>query len=153
MVDLSSFVVMAGITTLFGLVAASVTLIIGAMVTNVQVGVQLTPLVFVPQLLFAGFYIPIDDIPVYMRWAQYLCSLKYAVNLLLIEEMKDVPDTWPSATTQACTLVQCLVAVRLIRITTASVIVTLSVFRGQATRQISVCFLVQTCSTIRDSFM
>ena len=61
-----SFVVMAGITTLFGLVAASVTLIIGAMVTNVEVGVQLTPLVFVPQLLFAGFYIPIDDIPVYV---------------------------------------------------------------------------------------
>lgn len=61
-----SFFVMAGITTLFGLVAASVTLIIGAMVTNVQVGVQLTPLVFVPQLLFAGFYIPIDDIPAYV---------------------------------------------------------------------------------------
>lgn len=83
------------ITTLFGLVAASCSLLIGSLASNVEAGIQLTPLVFVPQLLFSGFYIPISQIPSYMRWAQYLCSLKYAINLLLIEELKNTPPSWP----------------------------------------------------------
>lgn len=47
---------------------------------------QLSPAIFVPQLLFAGFFIRIQDIPVFLRWAQYLCSLKFAINLALIVE-------------------------------------------------------------------
>jgi hypothetical protein len=40
----------------------------------------------VPQILFAGFFIKIEQIPVYLRPFQYLCSLKYALNLLMISE-------------------------------------------------------------------
>lgn len=90
-----SFVVLVLVTTLFGLVASSVSLLIGSLASNVQVGVQLTPLLFVPQLLFSGFYIPISQIPGWLRWAQYLCSLKYALNLLVVEEMKGLPPSWP----------------------------------------------------------
>ena len=48
--------------------------------------IELSPLLFVPQLLFAGFFIKTDQIPVFLRWAQYLCSLKYAINLILCIE-------------------------------------------------------------------
>jgi len=41
------------------------------------------PVVFVPQLLFSGFFISIDSIPVCVRWARYLCSLTYALSLLV----------------------------------------------------------------------
>ena len=37
-------------------------------------------------MLFAGFFVRTDQIPVYLRWAQYLCSLKYAMNVLTIVE-------------------------------------------------------------------
>lgn len=30
--------------------------------------------------------------------AQYLCALKYGLNLLMIEEFKDLPSDWPSDT-------------------------------------------------------
>eukprot|EP00941_MAST-03F_sp_MAST-3F-sp1_P002942 g2942.t1 len=76
----SSFFGLVLITALFGLVASSVALLIGSLSRNVEVGIQLTPLLFVPQLLFAGFYIPINEIPEWLSWAQYLCSLKYDVK-------------------------------------------------------------------------
>ena len=33
--------------------------------------------VLVPQLLFAGFFIQAEQIPIWLRWAQYTCALKY----------------------------------------------------------------------------
>jgi len=74
-----------------GLVAASTSLLIGSASSNVQVAIQLSPLIFVPQLLFAGFFISISDIPVWLRWAQYLCSLKYSINLVMLLEFAQVP--------------------------------------------------------------
>ena len=44
------------------------------------------PAILVPQMLFVGFFVAIDKIPVFLRWAQYLCSLKYAMNLALMVE-------------------------------------------------------------------
>ena len=35
------------------------------------------------QMLFAGFFIRTSQIPVFLRWAQYVCVLKYSINLLL----------------------------------------------------------------------
>ncbi len=46
----------------------------------------MAPALFVPQLLFAGFFVRTEQIPVYLRWIQWICSLKYAMNLWLINE-------------------------------------------------------------------
>merc|ERR1712137_1034985 len=47
---------------------------------------EMLPLLFVPQMLFAGFFVAPSLIPVWLRWAQYLCSLTYAVRLILLAE-------------------------------------------------------------------
>ena len=52
---------------------------------------QISPLLFVPQILFCGFFVKAEQIPVFLRWAQYLCGLKYSLNLMLIIEMN--PDS------------------------------------------------------------
>ena len=53
---------------------------------------------FVPQILFAGFFIQTAQIPAWLRWAQYLCSLKYGINLLLVAEFgPPTTDDWPAA--------------------------------------------------------
>lgn len=44
------------------------------------------PILFVPQMLFAGFFVAPELIPVWLRWAQYLCTLTYAVRVLLVAE-------------------------------------------------------------------
>lgn len=66
--------------------SASYAFLAGASVSTVKVAQELSPLLFVPQLLFAGFFIRIDQIPVWMRWIQYLCALKFSINLSGISE-------------------------------------------------------------------
>ena len=39
-----------------------------------------------PTLLFAGVFIPTEQIPNGLSWLQYLCSLKYGVNLIILNE-------------------------------------------------------------------
>ena len=85
-----AFLVLA--TSLLGLVASSTAIIIGSVSSNPQMAIQLSPLLFVPQILFSGFFISTTFIPSYLRWAQYLCSLKYGVSLLMIAEFRNLPD-------------------------------------------------------------
>jgi uncharacterized membrane protein len=51
-----------------------------------QEAMQAAPAIFVPQFLFAGIFLRVEQIPVWIRWAQYLCSLKFGMNLYLINE-------------------------------------------------------------------
>ena len=43
--------------------------------------------VFVPQLLFAGVFIQAEQIPIWLRWLQYTCALKYGHLSLRREKM------------------------------------------------------------------
>ena len=47
------------------------------------------PILFVPQLLFAGFFVVPELIPVWLRWARYLCSLTFAIRIIMVEEFGD----------------------------------------------------------------
>ena len=69
-----------------GLSASSSAVILGCAVADAKQVTELAPLVFVPQLLFAGFFIRTSQIPVFIRWAQWLCGLKYGMNLLVLTE-------------------------------------------------------------------
>lgn len=69
-----------------GCASCSVAVMIGCLVADVKDVSELAPLLFVPQLLFAGFFIRTSLIPVFLRWAQYLCAIKYAINLVLLTE-------------------------------------------------------------------
>ena len=88
--------------TSFGpLLRQSTALLIGCFSSNVEVALQAAPAIFVPQILFAGFFIQASQIPWWLRWAQYLCSLKYGINLLLVTEFgPQVADGWDPAYTQ-----------------------------------------------------
>jgi ABC-type multidrug transport system ATPase subunit len=69
-----------------GVSASSTALVLGCAVADAKQVTELSPLLFVPQLLFAGFFIRTSQIPVFIRWAQWLCGLKYGMNLLLLTE-------------------------------------------------------------------
>lgn len=75
--------------------SASMALLIGAIASEAKVALQLSPLLQVPQILFSGFFVPLAAVPIYMRWAQYLCVLKYAVDLAAIVEFKLYPELVP----------------------------------------------------------
>nr|CAH7713121.1 unnamed protein product [Callosobruchus chinensis] len=61
---------------LVSFVAQSVGLVVGAAM-NVQNGVFLAPVMSVPFLLFSGFFVSFNAIPVYLRWITYLSYIRY----------------------------------------------------------------------------
>jgi len=58
-----------------GLVSSASALLLGSLAQSTEVAMQVTPLVFVPQLLFAGFFIKINQIPLFLRWAQWYVAI------------------------------------------------------------------------------
>eukprot|EP00981_Chlorochromonas_danica_P001052 scaffold243_cov163-Ochromonas_danica.AAC.5 len=83
-----SFILMVLATWGLGMVSNSIAMGLGCMVPDVKDVTELAPLMYVPQILFAGFFIRTSQIPVFLRWAQYLCSMKYAMNLVLMTEFR-----------------------------------------------------------------
>lgn len=68
--------------------AVSFSLLIGCLVRFPRESGAIGPLVFVPQLLMSGTFIPVQAIPQFLRWMQYISFLQYAVKLLAIVEFR-----------------------------------------------------------------
>jgi len=69
--------------------SASYAVVLGSVVSDPKQGQELAPLILVPQLLFTGLFVPISTIPKWLRWIQYICVLKYGVNLGTLVEFGD----------------------------------------------------------------
>eukprot|EP01040_Poterioochromonas_malhamensis_P008710 gene8710-9429_t len=83
-----SFIYLVLISWGLGMSSCSIAMGLGCLVPNVKNVSELVPLAYIPQMLFAGFFIRTSQIPVFLRWAQYLCGIKYAVNLALLVEFR-----------------------------------------------------------------
>lgn len=84
-----NFMYFFGIVYVLAMAATAVAVLLGCSVGDPKMGQEFLPVLFIPQLLFAGFFVPPDFIPSWLRWAQYLCSLTYAVRLALDAEFGD----------------------------------------------------------------
>lgn len=71
---------------LVGLASSSVGLFLGCSISDIKTAMEITPLAFVPQILFAGFFIKMEQVPVVLRWLQYVCGLKWGMNIALANE-------------------------------------------------------------------
>ena len=80
--------------SILGVVSASTGLLLGAATSSAETAINILPGIFIPQILFAGFFVSSDLIPVWMRWMQWICPLKYGVALTTIAEFwtNVVPD-------------------------------------------------------------
>lgn len=81
---LVGFVSLVLVTWLMACSAASMALWIGCVVSSPSSAVALSPAISVPQILFSGLFVKSSALPFYLRWIQYVCSLKYAINLMCI---------------------------------------------------------------------
>ena len=64
-----------------GAASSSSVLLLGCAVGQVKLALELVPLCFVPQILFAGFFVKTSMIPAWLRWIQYICALKWSTNI------------------------------------------------------------------------
>lgn len=72
--------------------STAMAVMLGSAIDDPKVATELLPLLLTPQLLFAGFFVATELIPSWLRWAQYLCSLMYALRLMALEEFSDCED-------------------------------------------------------------
>ena len=82
--------------------SCSIAVVLGSMVDDVKTASEIQPLIFTPQLLFAGFFIRTEMIPSFLRWSEYLCSLKYAISLILISEFNPANANCKGSASKAC---------------------------------------------------
>ena len=77
--------------TLYTLAMANTALAVtlGCAVEDPKIAKEMAPVLFMPQILFSGFFVRPSLIPVWLRWAQYLCTLTYALRLVMVVEFKD----------------------------------------------------------------
>jgi len=86
-----NFFVFWSINVLLAIGVTSFGTLLGSVVENPAVAIQLMPALVVPQMLFSGFFISSEMIPSFLRWIQYLCALTYAMRLALVYEFEDCP--------------------------------------------------------------
>jgi hypothetical protein len=53
---------------------------------NSELALQFLILLFMPQMLFIGYFVTPNLIPVWLRWLQFLCPAAYAVRIILVDE-------------------------------------------------------------------
>jgi len=69
--------------------STAIAVLLGCSMSNPDMAMEFLPILFVPQMLFAGFFVAIDLIPEWLRWIQYICSLTFGVRLALTAEFGD----------------------------------------------------------------
>lgn len=60
---------------------------LGVMFSNGGIAILLSALTALYQMTYAGFFVHLGDIPPVLRWLQWLCPLKYALEALSVNEV------------------------------------------------------------------
>jgi len=64
-------------------------LIVGCFAKNVGEAMQVMPMTFIPFLLFSNFLVSLDQIPVWIRWLEWVDPFKYVVDAMAITEFNN----------------------------------------------------------------
>ena len=67
------------------LASTALAVMLGSSVEDPTLTSEMLPLLFVPQLLFASFFVATDLIPAWLRWAHWGCALTYSTRLASIQ--------------------------------------------------------------------
>ena len=67
---------------------------LGCAIEDATLGMELFPLLFVPQILFSGFFISPSLVPFWLRWGRYICPMTFGILVGMLEEFRDCGDGW-----------------------------------------------------------
>ena len=76
-------------------------ILIGAMVRNVELAVEIAPAIFVPLMLFSGYTNNTKNIVAWLRWLERISPTRYFFEFLVTNEFEDrdaLGDTNPIKT-------------------------------------------------------
>ena len=92
-----AFSMLYAINYSLAMASTALAVLLGCAVEDPKLGQEMLPILFVPQMLFAGFFVVPDLIPSWLRWARYLCTLTYSVRVAVVEEFENCDPANPEA--------------------------------------------------------
>lgn len=75
------------------MVSNSVAMIVAAVAPNMKTAGEMVPLAYIPQILFAGYFIRTSQIPEFLQWAEYIVGMKYSLSLVYLIEFNPSLDS------------------------------------------------------------
>ena len=67
-------------------------ILVGALVKNLTLAIEIAPLIFVPFLLYAGFTTNSDNILKGLKFIEYSSPIRYAFEFFVINEFEDYKE-------------------------------------------------------------
>lgn len=80
----SNYFLLTTIIYTLSMASTALAVLLGCSIDDAKLAQEFLPLLFVPQMLFAGFFVAVQLLPQWLRWVQYICSLTYGVRLGLL---------------------------------------------------------------------
>ena len=74
---------------IMALASTALGVFVGSSVANPATSIEFLPAVFMPQILFSGFFVPPHLMPDWLAWIQYICPLTYGVWIVVAGEFGD----------------------------------------------------------------
>ncbi|XP_052773368.1 protein white-like [Mya arenaria] len=97
-----AFCVFTGVLLLVSNIAVSFGYIVSAAANSVSTALAIGPPLMIPLLMFGGFFLNSDSIPVYFIWLEYLSWFKYANELLAVNHWKNIDSIECSSSSSQC---------------------------------------------------
>lgn len=88
--DPGRFFIFCFATILHSMTATSLFVFIGAVAPNAQLALIISPILIVLMMLFGGFFIRIENIPVYYSWFRYCSFFMWTIELTMTNEFEGV---------------------------------------------------------------
>lgn len=92
---MSHFWIMLGINLVQTITGTGIGMMFGCFFTNIELVINMAPVIVLPFMLLSGFYVSADSIPNQVSWLQFASPFKYVLEALMINEFKGkgfVPD-------------------------------------------------------------
>lgn len=84
--DASHFFIFVGYSIILVAATSAFGLTLGAAISDKQVAVASTPVLIIPFMLFAGFFVNQNNIPVFLRPFEYISLFKYGYQVFMYNE-------------------------------------------------------------------
>merc|ERR1719223_1085477 len=93
-----NFLIFWIICILISMSAEGLAYVVSALAKDPQTAGAIAPVFIVTSMLFGGFFIGVDQIPVWLNWLRYLSFIKYGFAAAMQNQFEDYPLTYTNCT-------------------------------------------------------
>lgn len=73
--------------------ATGLGVLVGCIFNELEVALNIAPLIFYPMILFSGFYVNSDSVRDWIKWLEYISPIRYVLEALVYNEFQGTKYT------------------------------------------------------------